>query len=221
MLGWRSQNPDLSFFNPELKRILRHRTPPMTMAEDFPTTKSKEYLTPFIYTSTSCIYIPNTGVNHYDIKSSVIQLLPSFYGLTNKDPYKHLDEFLEVCSIVKIQNFSKDALRLTLFPFPLKDKAKYWLETLSVTIQSWDQMQKEFLQKYFPTGQTNQMCRAITSFPKILVNYFMRHGKYLRTSWESVPSCRIQVTIDAVFLWQSIQIIPPNERRIVRRYIHD
>jgi len=29
-------------------------------------------------------------VNHHETKSSVIQLLPSFYGLTNKDPYKQL-----------------------------------------------------------------------------------------------------------------------------------
>jgi len=77
-------------------------------------------------------------VNYCKIKSSGIQLLPSFYGVTNKDPYKHLEEFLEVCSIVKIQNVSDDALRLTLFPFSLKDKAKNWLGTLSVTIKSWD-----------------------------------------------------------------------------------
>jgi len=42
------------------------------------------------------------NANYYDIKFSVIQLFPSFYGLNNEDPYKHLDEFLEVCSIVKI-----------------------------------------------------------------------------------------------------------------------
>ena len=52
-------------------------------------------------------------------------MLPSFYGNTNEDPYKHLDEFLEIYSTVKIQNFTDDALRLTLFSFSLKDKAKY------------------------------------------------------------------------------------------------
>ena len=52
-------------------------------------------------------------------------MLPSFYENTNKDPYKYLDEFLEIYSIVKIQNFTDDALRLTLFSFSLKDKAKH------------------------------------------------------------------------------------------------
>ena len=65
---------------------------------------------------------------------------------------------------MKIQNFSDDLLRLTIFPFSLKDKAKHWLGTLNVTVQTWDQMQKEFLKKYYPIGQTNQMRKAITSF---------------------------------------------------------
>ena len=83
-------------------------------------------------------------------------MLPSFYGLANEDPYNHLNEFLKIYSTVKIQNFSDDALRLKLFPFSLKDKAKYWLNYLNtVTISIWDQLQREFLKKYFPIGRTN------------------------------------------------------------------
>ena len=79
-------------------------------------------------------------------------MLPSFYGNTNEDPYKHLDEFLQICSTVKIQNFLDDALKLTLFPFSLKDKAKYWLGTLDRSIDTWTKMQKEFLKKFYPIG---------------------------------------------------------------------
>ena len=96
------------------------------MAEQFFTAKPmKEYFTPSIYTTASCICIPSTNANYFEIKSSVIQLLPSFYGLTNDDPYKHVDEFLEVFFTVKIQNFSNDALRLTLLFFSLKGKDKH------------------------------------------------------------------------------------------------
>ena len=84
MLDQRSQNPDLSPFNLELERIFRTRTPHIIMVEDLPIAKPmKKYFTPFTCTSASCIHIPNTGVNHYKIKSSVIQLLSSFYGLIN------------------------------------------------------------------------------------------------------------------------------------------
>ncbi|XP_058217337.1 uncharacterized protein LOC131328408 [Rhododendron vialii] len=57
-------------------------------------------------------------------------MLPSFHGLDNEDPFKHIDEFVEKSSTVKIQNFSDDALKLKLFPFSLKDRAKDWLNSL-------------------------------------------------------------------------------------------
>jgi len=96
MLGQRSQNPDLISFNSEPERILGPRTTPTTMAEELSTAKPmKKYFTHSIYTKASCIRIPNMNANHCEIKSIVIQLLPSFYRQTNEDSYKHL-EFFEV-----------------------------------------------------------------------------------------------------------------------------
>ena len=124
------------------------------MGGDIPTAPvpMRDHFTPATYTTASCIRIPDPNVNQYEIKSSVIQLLPSFHGLSNEDPYKHLNEFLEVCSTMKIKYLSADAQKLILFPFSLKDKAKYWLGTLNVAVQTWDQMQKEFHKKYYPIG---------------------------------------------------------------------
>jgi len=205
MLDRMSQNPDSS--NPEPERILRSRTPPITMVEKLFTAKPMKYFTPSTYTTTSCIRIPNMNANHYEIKSSVIQLLLSFYGLNNEDPYKHLNEFLEVSSTVKIQFFfSDDELRLTLFPFSLKDKAKHWFGTLNVTIQTWDQMQKEFLKKYYPIGRTNQM--------RWDISFSQNFGELFHETWErlrdllrkcphhvvSNPPCRVQMTIGVMFL---------------------
>jgi len=65
-------------------------------------------------------------------------MLPLFYGLRTEDPYKHLDEFIEICSTIRLHNFSEDALRMRLFPFSLKDKAKFWLNSLETnSITSW------------------------------------------------------------------------------------
>ena len=68
---------------------------------------------------------------------------------------------------MKIQNFTDDALRLTLFPFSLKDKVKYWLGTIGRPIRTWVEMQHEFLKKFYPIGQTNTMRRAITGFAQL------------------------------------------------------
>jgi hypothetical protein len=51
-------------------------------------------------------------------------MLLSFYGLNNDDPYKHLDEFLEIYSTINMHNFSEDALKMCLFPFSLRDKSQ-------------------------------------------------------------------------------------------------
>lgn len=85
----------------------------------------KDYFMPNQYQPSFYVHAPQNQAVQYEITSSTIQMLPSFYDKTNEDPYKHLDEFLYICSAVKIQNFSDDALKLILFPFSLKDKAKH------------------------------------------------------------------------------------------------
>ena len=137
-----------------------------------------DHFTPGPYTSPSCIQHPEIAANHFEIKSSVIQMLTHFYGLNNEDPYRHLDDFLDVCSTVKIQNFTDEALKLRLFPFSLKDKAKYWLSSLPPqTITTWAQLQQEFLRKYFPIGRTNQVRRDITGSTQ-------EEGEQFYESWE-------------------------------------
>ena len=43
-----------------------------------------------------------------------------------------------------------NTIRLKLFPFSLKDKAKTWLQNLRPgSIRAWDEMQQQFLKKFF------------------------------------------------------------------------
>ena len=164
MQGRRSLNPKLIDPIPEIERFFHQakrnqiiNNPDLMANNPEPPKTMKEYFIPSNYNPSSCIQLPQTQAIQYEIKSSTIQMLPSFYGNTNEDPYKHIDEFLEICSTVKIQNFSDDALKLTLFPFSLKDKAKYWLGTLGKSITAWTEMQQEFLKKFYPIGRTNTM----------------------------------------------------------------
>ncbi|XP_050222143.1 uncharacterized protein LOC126672236 [Mercurialis annua] len=60
--------------------------------------------------------------------TSIIQLLEArcqFYGLPIKDPNAHLVNFLEVCSTFKLCNMTEDEVLLRLFPFSLRDRAKF------------------------------------------------------------------------------------------------
>jgi hypothetical protein len=62
-------------------------------------------------------------------------------------------------------------IRLKLFPFSLKDKAKTWLQNLgSRSIRVWDEMQQQFLKKFFPSHK-------ITTFTK-------KPGKTFYQCWD-------------------------------------
>ena len=89
-----------------------------------------EYFSPVIANTPSCIVLPQTNANHFELKPAILQLLPSFYGLEREDPYMHVKEFLEICSTFRFQNFNDESVRLRMFPFSLKDKAKTWLNSL-------------------------------------------------------------------------------------------
>ena len=104
MLGRRSLESELIPLDPEINRTCKaNKSLVMEPNQDTNAPRQlREYFTQSQYTYSPCIQMPPIAVVQYEIKSSIIQMLPSFYGLTNEDPNKHLDEFLETCSIVKI-----------------------------------------------------------------------------------------------------------------------
>ena len=51
-------------------------------------------------------------------------LIPTFHGMESENPYSHIREFEEVCNIFKEEIATVDLMRLKIFPFTLKDKAK-------------------------------------------------------------------------------------------------
>jgi len=56
-------------------------------------------------------------------------------------------------------------IRLNHFYFSLKNKAKTWLQNLKPgSIRAWDEMQQQFLKKFFPSHETNSFKRQITTF---------------------------------------------------------
>jgi hypothetical protein len=90
----------------------------------------------------SCIVFPSDA-SHFNFKPDFIQLLPFFHGLDLENPYLHLREFEEVCNTYNDVNYSMNTIRLKLFPFSLKGKAKTWLQNLrSGSIHAWNEMQQ-------------------------------------------------------------------------------
>jgi len=71
-----------------------------------------------------CINIDN-NVN-FELKSSLIHLLPIFNGLIGEDPHTHLKEFLMVFVGMKPNGIDEEQVKLKAFPLSLKRAAKAW-----------------------------------------------------------------------------------------------
>ncbi|WRX31367.1 Reverse transcriptase domain - like 10 [Theobroma cacao] len=79
---------------------------------------------------------------------------------------------------VPLLQVTDDAIRLRLFPFSLRDKAKSWLNSLpngSITI--WEELTQKFLTKFFSPAKTAKLRNDITSFTQF-------DGESLYEGWE-------------------------------------
>ena len=123
----------------------------------------RELATPDVTQQPLCIEYPTLDVG-FELKSGLIHLLPTFRGFENEDPYKHLKEFHMVCSSFRPQGVTEEQIKLRAFPFSLADRAKDWLFYLpSGAITTWEDMVRQFLDKFFPASRAARIRREICS----------------------------------------------------------
>ncbi|XP_075477888.1 uncharacterized protein LOC142518914 [Primulina tabacum] len=127
-----------------------------------------DYAQPSLDGARPSIVRPVIRANQFEIKPAIIQMIQNtvqFGGSALDDPNSHIADFLEICDTFKFNGVSDDAVRLRLFPFSLRDKAKSWLNCLHVgSITTWEDMAKAFLIKYFPPSKTMKLRADITNF---------------------------------------------------------
>lgn len=78
------------------------------------------------------IRLPRVEGQMPNIAPAVINIVQqnTFHGLEHEDPHEHLQTFLECCTTIKTTEATVDYIRLALFPFTLRDRAKKWLGSL-------------------------------------------------------------------------------------------
>nr|GEX07445.1 reverse transcriptase domain-containing protein [Tanacetum cinerariifolium] len=105
---------------------------------------------------------------NFGLKNDMIQhVLNScqFHGLPGDDANKHLDKFLHVTQSIKVNGVTDDAFRLYLFPHSLTHHATAWFDHLPRnSINTFEQMAKMFLGKYFPPSMVTKLRNEITNF---------------------------------------------------------
>ncbi|KAK5833163.1 hypothetical protein PVK06_016977 [Gossypium arboreum] len=66
---------------------------------------------------------------NFELKSGLIQLLPTFRGLQNENPHKYLKEFHTVCLNMKPQGVTEDQIKLS---FPASHAAELRREIIGI-----------------------------------------------------------------------------------------
>nr|GEW86893.1 reverse transcriptase domain-containing protein [Tanacetum cinerariifolium] len=105
---------------------------------------------------------------NFGLKNDMIQQVQNscqFHGLPGDDANKHLDKFLHVTQSIKVNGVTDDALHLYLFPHSLTHHATTWFDhSPKNSINTFDQMAKMFLGKYFPPSMVMKLRNEITNF---------------------------------------------------------
>ncbi|XP_048499890.2 uncharacterized protein LOC125497367 [Beta vulgaris subsp. vulgaris] len=118
----------------------------------------------------SSIVRPTIAANNFELSPALIRVIQQdqFSGLDNEDPNDHITTFLEKCDTLKLNGVTDDAIRLGLFPFSLKDKAKkWWKSNPPNSFTTWAALSQAFLSKYFPPGKTAKFRNDIISFVQL------------------------------------------------------
>ena len=100
-----------------------------------------EYAQPSIDGIASCIRKPQVQANNFELKPFYVNMIQNsvqFHGLPNEDPNLYIAYFLDICDMFKVNGVPDDAIRLRLFPFSLKNRAREWLNSLPAgSISDW------------------------------------------------------------------------------------
>nr|GEU52272.1 reverse transcriptase domain-containing protein [Tanacetum cinerariifolium] len=122
---------------------------------------------------------------NFGLKNDLIQQVQNscqFHGLSGDDANKHLDKFLHVTQSIKVNGVTNNAFPLYLFPHSLTHHATAWFDRLPRnSINTFEQMSKMFLRKYFSPTMVTKLKNEIT-------NFHQRPDESLFEAWEPLKA---------------------------------
>ena len=157
------------------------------MVENHDQRPLKEFSQPSDEEPSSSIVNPLIPANNFELKPSLLQLVQQnqFAGLATENPNQNLNFFIQLADTFKSNSALPDAIRLRLFPFSLRDRARSWLDSLPAnSITTWEDLRRVFLARYFPPSKTvilrNQITRFAQNQGESLFEAWERHKELLR-----------------------------------------
>nr|GEV93527.1 reverse transcriptase domain-containing protein [Tanacetum cinerariifolium] len=145
------------------------------------------------------------------LKNDMIQHVQNscqYHRLSGHDANKHFDKILHVTQSIKVNGVTDNTLRLYLFHRSLTHHATACFDRLPRnSINTFEQMAKIFLEKYFPPSM-------VTKLRNEIINFCQRPDESLFEAWESdklsIDRClnhnMLSVTqIDTFYNWLTLR----------------
>src|SRR4051812_34552780 len=125
---------------------------------------------------------PATSAPSYDIKPALLNLVMKEHFGAGEDAALHLNNFCDLCDMQKYKEVDGDIVKLKLFPFSLRGRAKEWLQSLPRNnIVSWDKCEDAFIGKYYPPAKIIQLRSNIMNFKQL-------DNEHISQAWERMKS---------------------------------
>ena len=118
----------------------------------------------------STLIAPIVGVESCEINAALLNLVMKgqFSSLPSEDDASHLNNFVDLCDMQKKKDVDNDIVKLKLFPFSLRDRAKTWFSSLPKnSIDSWNKCKDAFISKYFPPAKIISLRNDIMNFKQL------------------------------------------------------
>ena len=161
-------------------------TPENTKLCDFSSTNNNDFIS-------TPIAPPATSAESYEIKAALLNLVmkDQFSGNYNEDDAAHFNTFVELCDMQKSKDENNDIIKLKLFPFSLRDRAKEWLVSLPKnSIDSWTKCKDDFIGNYFPPAKNISLRNQIMNIKQL-------DQEHVAQSWERMKlMIKIALRID-------------------------
>jgi hypothetical protein len=169
-------------------------TPENTKLCDFTSTKNNDFIcTPIVPLAPEA--------NFYEIKPALLNLVmkEQFSGASFDDDAAHLNNFVELCEMQKYKDVDGNIIKLKLFPFFLRGRAKDWLLSLPRnSIDSWDKCKDAFIGKYYPPAKIIALHSDIMKFRQF-------DNEHVAQAWERTKSMIKNCPTHGLITWMIVQ----------------
>src|SRR5918993_1828245 len=162
---------------------------------DFTNTNNNDFL--------STLIAPLANTESCEINTALLNLVmkDQFAGLPSEDAATHLNNFVDLCDMQKKKDTDNNIVKLKLFLFSLRDRAKVWFSSLPKnSIDSWNKCKDASISKYFPPAK-------IITLRNDIMNFKQLDHEHVAQAWERMKLMIRDCPTHGLNLWMVIQKI--------------